>query len=472
VIALSGANRPQNGPEDGLLTGLEVASLHLSGTKLVVLSSCQSANGTLVNGQGIPGLRAAFSIAGAHALVMNVWPVDDQASRQFMQFFYSHLDQGPAEAMRQAQRHFMNHAQFQNPLYWAGYTYSDNSPADRGTNSVFQSLQEAGAAELRKQNEQLIPPRCFQLSGVTSASRGLTNRFTARIKLGGVVHKLQSSDEFAVYDTHLPGNEFEFVNDINGTPIDDPRRASEENAFKVVIHRTKDSSSIAFQMGEPPFYTIMLKGSDKMFPDLEIPKKLPQISAIYMLRQGHPDDPVQSEMQSVDRAGFCDSTPLARYSDGIIRSTVPLPTARTDAAPPKHEPSKTPPAPAPGPVPAPQAATEELLRKTRMETLALYIVTFMANNQFEVVRAMYSEQMPSNLTAETLRNNWRQKVELFGPFDKVLKIEKDPNQNVVAAYCQFKTGQIRVELALDKTLTKIIGIYIRPATDPRAMPPK
>ncbi|HLJ91316.1 MAG TPA: CHAT domain-containing protein, partial [Candidatus Angelobacter sp.] len=285
VIALAGANRPQSGPEDGLLTGLEVASLHLSGTRLVVLSSCQSANGTLVNGQGIPGLRAAFSIAGAHALVMNVWPVDDQASRQFMQFFYSHLDQGPAEAMRQAQQHLMNHAQFQNPLYWAGYTYSDNRPADRGTNSVFQSLQEAGAAELRKQNEQLIAPRCFQLSGVTSTSRGLTNRFTARIKLGGVVHKLQSSDELAVYDTHLPGNEFEFVDDINGTPSDDPRRASEENAFQVVVHRTKDISSIAFQMGEPPFYTIMLKGPGRMFPDLEIPEKLPQVSSIYILHR-------------------------------------------------------------------------------------------------------------------------------------------------------------------------------------------
>ncbi|HLK06407.1 MAG TPA: DUF3887 domain-containing protein [Candidatus Angelobacter sp.] len=107
-----------------------------------------------------------------------------------------------------------------------------------------------------------------------------------------------------------------------------------------------------------------------------------------------------------------------------------------------------------------------------METLALYIVTWMASNQFEVVRAMYSEQMPSNLTAETLRNNWRRKIELFGPFDKVLKIEKDSNQDVVAAYCQFRTGQVRVELAFDKTLTKIIGIYVRPATDPRAMPPK
>jgi hypothetical protein len=48
-------------------------------------------------------LRAAFSMAGALGVVMSLWPVDDQAGRRFMQFFYSHLDAGPAEAVRLAQ---------------------------------------------------------------------------------------------------------------------------------------------------------------------------------------------------------------------------------------------------------------------------------------------------------------------------------------------------------------------------------
>jgi hypothetical protein len=42
-LAPAGANRPQNGPEDGILTGLEVSRPHLAGTRLVVLSTCQSA---------------------------------------------------------------------------------------------------------------------------------------------------------------------------------------------------------------------------------------------------------------------------------------------------------------------------------------------------------------------------------------------------------------------------------------------
>ncbi len=65
IIALAGANRPQSGEHDGLLTGLEVEGLDLIGTRLVVLSSCESGQGTPVDGQGVLGLRAAFSLAGA-----------------------------------------------------------------------------------------------------------------------------------------------------------------------------------------------------------------------------------------------------------------------------------------------------------------------------------------------------------------------------------------------------------------------
>ena len=37
-------------------------------------------------------------------LVMSLWPVDDRAGRLLMQFFYAHLQTGPAEALRSAQR--------------------------------------------------------------------------------------------------------------------------------------------------------------------------------------------------------------------------------------------------------------------------------------------------------------------------------------------------------------------------------
>lgn len=124
MIALAGANRAQSIDADGLLTGLDVSSLHLQGTNLVVLSSCESGQGTLLDGQGVQGLRAAFTMAGARATVMTLWPVDDVAGRRFMQFFYAHLSASPAEAVRLAQLDMIAKSEYKNPFYWSGYVVS------------------------------------------------------------------------------------------------------------------------------------------------------------------------------------------------------------------------------------------------------------------------------------------------------------------------------------------------------------
>src|SRR5262249_54175282 len=49
-LALAGANQSKNGDDDGLLTALEVAGLDLWGTKLVVLSACDTGVGEVKNG--------------------------------------------------------------------------------------------------------------------------------------------------------------------------------------------------------------------------------------------------------------------------------------------------------------------------------------------------------------------------------------------------------------------------------------
>jgi CHAT domain-containing protein/tetratricopeptide (TPR) repeat protein len=136
VIGLAGANRLQIGPEDGLLTGLEVSSLRLSGTKLVVLSSCESAQGVPVDGQGVLGMRAALDTAGAEAVVMNLWPIVDEAGLRFMRSFYKHYANssvGPADALREAQRDMKADPQFNKPFYWAGYMVSGTFRASRAT---------------------------------------------------------------------------------------------------------------------------------------------------------------------------------------------------------------------------------------------------------------------------------------------------------------------------------------------------
>jgi CHAT domain-containing protein len=108
-LAVAGANRPADpfAPEDGILTAREVASLDLSGTALVVLSGCETGIGEVRSGQGVLGLRRAFAISGAQALVMTLWSVSDADAVPLMDGFYDRIlrrrSLTPSEALREAQ---------------------------------------------------------------------------------------------------------------------------------------------------------------------------------------------------------------------------------------------------------------------------------------------------------------------------------------------------------------------------------
>ena len=105
-LIMAGANQRSSGAgEDGVLTAAEVAGLSLWGTKLVVLSACETGLGDVVNGAGVYGLRRALVLAGSETQVMSLWQVDDDATRDLMSDYYARLEkgQGRSEAMRSAQ---------------------------------------------------------------------------------------------------------------------------------------------------------------------------------------------------------------------------------------------------------------------------------------------------------------------------------------------------------------------------------
>jgi CHAT domain-containing protein/Tfp pilus assembly protein PilF len=105
-LALAGANRGQGGDgEDGVLTALEAAGLDLWGTKLVVLSACDTGLGEVRDGDGVYGLRRALVLAGSESQVMSLWQVDDAATRDLMVAYYKRLraGEGRTEALRQVQ---------------------------------------------------------------------------------------------------------------------------------------------------------------------------------------------------------------------------------------------------------------------------------------------------------------------------------------------------------------------------------
>jgi CHAT domain-containing protein len=130
-VAFAGANKLSSGDEDGILTALEASGLDLEGTKLVVLSACETGVGKVTNGDGVYGLRRALVIAGAESLVMSLWQVDDEATKDLMVGYYSRLAAGASRssALREIQLELQGRDKYKHPYYWASFLPAgDNSP--------------------------------------------------------------------------------------------------------------------------------------------------------------------------------------------------------------------------------------------------------------------------------------------------------------------------------------------------------
>jgi CHAT domain-containing protein len=122
-LALAGANKLSSGRDDGILTAMEASGLDLWGTKLVVLSACETGVGKVTNGDGVYGLRRALVIAGAESLVMTLWQVDDEATRDLMAGYYAKLEAGKprSSALRDIQLSIMARDKYAHPYYWASF---------------------------------------------------------------------------------------------------------------------------------------------------------------------------------------------------------------------------------------------------------------------------------------------------------------------------------------------------------------
>jgi CHAT domain-containing protein/Tfp pilus assembly protein PilF len=122
-LALAGFNTRTSGEEDGVLTALEAANLNLRGTKLVVLSACETGVGDISNGEGVYGLRRAFAIAGAESQLISLWQVSDRGTKDLMVDYYQRLiaGEGRSEALRQVQLKMLTHPIYQHPYFWAAF---------------------------------------------------------------------------------------------------------------------------------------------------------------------------------------------------------------------------------------------------------------------------------------------------------------------------------------------------------------
>lgn len=130
-LALAGANarRSSSDEDDGILTALEISSLDLHGTQLVVLSACETGLGEVLRGDGVYGLRRALLLAGAETQVMSLWKVGDMATRDLMTSYYAALARGGgrSEALRSAQLEIRRERP--HPHAWAGFIASGEGAA-------------------------------------------------------------------------------------------------------------------------------------------------------------------------------------------------------------------------------------------------------------------------------------------------------------------------------------------------------
>jgi len=133
-ILLAGAKRSLTGGStghyDGIVTAEKILGMNLHGTEMVVLSACDTGLGEVKSGEGVFGLRRAFTQAGAKSLVMSLWKVPDKETKELMVQFYQNIKSGKmnrCQALRQAilkekeiVRQRYGH---DNPRYWGAFVF-------------------------------------------------------------------------------------------------------------------------------------------------------------------------------------------------------------------------------------------------------------------------------------------------------------------------------------------------------------
>jgi CHAT domain-containing protein/Flp pilus assembly protein TadD len=107
--------------ENGIFTAHEAAMLDLFETDIVILSACDSGTGEIKRGEGVFGLQRGFFSAGAKSVLMSLWKVDDNSTKELMSRFVKKYAKGIEKqtALRETQLELMK--QNPHPHYWGSF---------------------------------------------------------------------------------------------------------------------------------------------------------------------------------------------------------------------------------------------------------------------------------------------------------------------------------------------------------------
>ena len=107
--------------EHFLLTMADVSKVQLR-AKLVVLSCCHSGRGH-IKAEGIVGIARAFLASGARSVLVSLWAVDDDATMQFMKWFYESLVCGKSasKSLHEAMKLMRENPKYSKVRQWAPF---------------------------------------------------------------------------------------------------------------------------------------------------------------------------------------------------------------------------------------------------------------------------------------------------------------------------------------------------------------
>jgi len=99
----------------------EISQLHLP-ADLIVLSGCATGLNVVSPGDELIGLVRGLLQAGGHSLVLSLWDIHDESSKDFMIDFYARLQNGAskAEAMRSTMHELRKTRP--HPYHWASFS--------------------------------------------------------------------------------------------------------------------------------------------------------------------------------------------------------------------------------------------------------------------------------------------------------------------------------------------------------------
>ncbi|WP_090102668.1 CHAT domain-containing protein [Chitinophaga sp. CF118] len=107
---------------------LSSLTARLHAPQLVVLSACRTADGWLMQGEGVQSLSWGFAAAGIPGVVAGLWNVNDAGAATFMPHFYANLREGQevGMALHTAKIQWLQQQTspvLQLPYYWSGWVY-------------------------------------------------------------------------------------------------------------------------------------------------------------------------------------------------------------------------------------------------------------------------------------------------------------------------------------------------------------